>query len=201
MIKRATSCLVVLISFVALSGCQTLETPPSPQQHVAFIGRYPDKMLPLPHDKKIVLVGGCFDLVHYGHLNFFKAAKGQGDYLVVALESDELIKKCKHRVPVHTQLQRAEILSHLDIVDAVILLPSMKGYKDYLRLVGKVRPSVIAITTGDPYRVEKEKQAASIGAKVVVVIPRNAVFSTRQIVNPAYTINSPSFQKVKSISR
>ena len=139
-------------------------------------------MLPLPSSKKIVLVGGCFDLVHYGHLNFFKAAKRQGDYLVVALESDAFIKKCKHRVPVHTQMQRAEILSHLDMVDAVIMLPKMEGYQDYLTLVEKVHPSVIAITEGDPYRAEKEKQAASVGAEVVVVANRNSAFSTSQIL-------------------
>ena len=46
-------------------------------------------------DKKIVLVGGCFDLIHYGHLKFLEAAKEQGDFLIVALESDEFIKKHK----------------------------------------------------------------------------------------------------------
>jgi len=36
--------------------------------------------------KKIVLVGGCFDLLHFGHISFLKRAKALGNYLVIALE-------------------------------------------------------------------------------------------------------------------
>ncbi len=173
--------LIVLISEV-LAGCQSLETQYSLPQHTAIVGRYADQMPAIPAGKKVVLVGGVFDVIHYGHLGFFKAAKTHGDYLVIAIESDAFIEKYKQRVPVHTQAQRAELLSHMNMVDAVIMLPSMDGYKDYLKLVERIRPSVIAITEGDPYRVEKEKQAAIVGAQVVAVVNRRPGFSTSQIL-------------------
>ena len=39
--------------------------------------------------KAIVLTGGCFDVLHLGHIKFLEAAKKRGDYLFVFIESDE----------------------------------------------------------------------------------------------------------------
>lgn len=170
------------IAFIFFGLPQTLQATPQLSQHTAMIGSYPHQLSPIPQRKKIVLVGGVFDLIHYGHLNFLKEAKQQGDYLIVAIENDEFIRESKKRKPVHTQQQRAQLLSHLDMVDQVILLPSMHRYKDYLAFVQTIRPSVIAVTDGDPYRHEKEKQAQQVGGKVVSVMGRNKTFSTSQIL-------------------
>ena len=71
--------------------------------------------------KKTVLVGGCFDILHYGHLRFLSQAKEKGEMLIVALESDTFIRKIKNKKPIHTQEQRAEILAHLNLVDMIIV--------------------------------------------------------------------------------
>ena len=81
----------------------------------------------------VVLVGGCFDILHIGHIRFLKAARKQGDSLVVALESDEFIRLQKRREPFHTQAERAEILAALRSVDTVILLPLLSTDEDYAR--------------------------------------------------------------------
>lgn len=100
--------------------------------------------------KQIVLVGGCFDLLHFGHISFLKQAKALGEYLVVALESDENVRRMKGDArPVHTQSQRKEMLESLSFVDEVIPLPPMQGDRDYYELVRKIKPSIIAITQGD----------------------------------------------------
>lgn len=132
--------------------------------------------------KKIVLVGGCFDLIHYGHLSFLKKAKEMGNYLVIAIESDEFIVKNKRKQPIHSQKERAEILSHLDLVDLIVTLPLFKSTDDYLRLVKLVKPNIIAVTSGDPQIKNKRNQAKLVGAEVVSVIPLLKGFSTRKIV-------------------
>jgi len=73
--------------------------------------------------KKKVLVGGCFDILHYGHIHFLKNARALGDYLVIALESDKNIKRIKGSFrPIHDQDKRREILESLNFVDEVIIL-------------------------------------------------------------------------------
>jgi cytidyltransferase-like protein len=144
------------------------------------------KTYPAHNTKKdVVLVGGCFDIIHYGHIIFLSAAKALGGMLVVALEPDEFIEKKKERTSFHTQNQRAEILAHLDIVDRVILLPPLKGYEDYLSLVELVSPAVIAITEGDAQKEEKQKQAATLGARLEVVCQKVPSVSTSDILKHA----------------
>lgn len=116
-----------------------------------------------------VLIGGCFDIVHIGHIRFLKAAKERGDALVIALESDEFIRQRKHREPFHTQVERAEILSSIGVVDQIILLPLMENEKDYDALVERVKPSIIAITEGDLQESNKRRMAEKHGAELAVV--------------------------------
>lgn len=132
-------------------------------------------------NKKTVLVGGCFDLIHFGHIKFLGAAKKQGNFLVVALESDEFIKKNKREFPVHQQSERAEILSNLNMINLIILLPFFQTNNDYFNLVKEISPSIIAVTEGDRQLENKKKQAESIGAEVKEVMTNLRNFSTRNI--------------------
>ena len=59
------------------------------------------------HHTGIVLVGGCFDVLHFGHISFLNAARLAGKHLYVLLESDEFMIKKKKKKPVHTQEERA----------------------------------------------------------------------------------------------
>lgn len=133
----------------------------------------------------IVLVGGCYDILHFGHLAFLKKAKEQGDSLVVALESDEFIVKTKQRQPIHNQQQRAQILASLEFVDVVITLPYMQGHEDYLNMVKMVRPKVIAVTKGDPKYSYKKSHADAVGAEVKEVFELDKSLSSSQILQYA----------------
>ena len=132
--------------------------------------------------KKIVLVGGCFDLLHFGHITFLQQAKALGDYLVVALESDENVRRMKGDTrPIHTQAQRKEMLESLSFVNEVIPLPPMHNDKDYFELVRKIKPAVIAVTSGDSAKVKKLEQANKVRA-VLIEIPKIHTPSTSQLV-------------------
>lgn len=120
--------------------------------------------------KSIVLVGGCFDILHIGHLIFLENAKKQGDTLFVLLESDATIKKLKGKNrPINTQKDRASLLGALKAVDYVILLPSLITNDQYDEIVTQIKPSIIAVTKGDSSIRHKERQAKKVNGKVVVV--------------------------------
>lgn len=141
----------------------------------------PDISLELPDNGERVLVGGCFDILHYGHLRFLEAAKAEGDYLIVALEPDSTIINQKSRNPVHTQIERAFNLSSLRWVDLVLLLPPLSGFEAYMKLTSDVSPNIIAITEGDPQLVNKQLQADALDAKLLKVVPHLGDFSSSQI--------------------
>lgn len=123
--------------------------------------------------RKVVLVGGCFDILHWGHISFLKKAKALGNYLVVALESDENVKKLKGPGrPIHNQKQRKKMLESLRFVDKVIALPPMKSDSDYEKLVRQVNPDIIAVTYGDTKNTHGVK---------TIVLPKIKTPSTSQI--------------------
>ena len=128
------------------------------------------KFLPRESKGRIVLTGGCFDILHIGHVRFLSEAKRMGDYLVVLLESDKKVKKLKGKNrPVLTQKERAEMLSALESVDLIVLLPMIENDSDYLNLVIKIKPDIIAVTENDPHIEKKKGQAKEVGGELKVI--------------------------------
>ena len=118
---------------------------------------------------------------HYGHISFLRQAKSLGNYLIVALESDETVRRMKGESrPIHTQIQRKEMLESVSVVDEVIALPPMHGDRDYYEFVRTIKPTIIAITEGDTAKIKKSEQAADVGARLVE-IPKIHTLSTSQL--------------------
>jgi len=133
--------------------------------------------------KTIILVGGCFDILHIGHIEFLERAKKSGDVLMLLLEHDLSVQKKKGiRRPIHTQAQRARILSKNQDVDYLVLLPYIKTDRDYRDLVKKIKPDIIAITKGDPQKKNKSQQATMIHAKLIEVMENKRGFSSTAII-------------------
>lgn len=134
-------------------------------------------------NKKVVLVGGCFDILHPAHIKFLLKAKKEGDVLFVALEPDITVRKIKGKTrPVFKQKQRALVLAALQMVDYVVLLPQLKTDADYFNLTRTISPDVIAVTKGDPKIENKRKQAIAVGGRIAVVTRPTANNSTSQII-------------------
>lgn len=119
--------------------------------------------------KKVVLVGGCFDLLHFGHIKFLEKAKEYGNFLVVALESDKFIMLTKKRKPFHNIKERSEILSAIKYVDLIVKLPLFKGHSDYFKMTRFLKPKFIAVSKNDKVYKNKLKQSQEVGGKLVVV--------------------------------
>ncbi len=135
-------------------------------------------------NKRIVVCGGCFDILHVGHIRFLEKAKSEGDILLVFLENDKSVKKLKGAErPINSQKERAEILSSIEFVNYVILLGEMKTNQDYDNLITLIKPDVIAVTAKDPQLVHNKRQAKLVNAKVEQVISRIKNKSTTQLAS------------------
>lgn len=69
---------------------------------------------------KRVITYGTFDLLHYGHINLLRRAKALGDYLIVALSTDEFNRDSKHKLCYFSYEQRKQLLESIRYVDLVI---------------------------------------------------------------------------------
>lgn len=69
---------------------------------------------------KRVITYGTFDLLHYGHINLLRRAKQYGDYLIVALSTDEFNRNEKHKECYFSYEQRKQLLESIRYVDLVI---------------------------------------------------------------------------------
>lgn len=133
-------------------------------------------------EKKIVLTGGCFDLLHKGHIHYLTNAKKQADILFLMLESDSAIENIKGKSrPINSQKDRAYILSHIIDVDYVILLPRKLSDLEYDKLIFSLKPDIIATTKGDPYISHKMRQAEKADAKLIEVVDVIKNTSTSQL--------------------
>ncbi|MGA5302651.1 PfkB family carbohydrate kinase [Nucisporomicrobium flavum] len=84
----------------------------------------------------VVATGGCFDLLHIGHLATLKAARKLGDCLIVCLNSDSSVSALKGPDrPLTRQADRARLLAALDCVDAVVIFdePTPEAVLTWLR--------------------------------------------------------------------
>lgn len=88
---------------------------------------------------RVVATGGCFDLLHTGHLRTLHAARALGDCLIVCLNSDDSVRALKGRDrPINHQSDRAELLAGLGCVDAVAIFDEDTP----IPLLRRLRPDV-----------------------------------------------------------
>ncbi|KAJ3216744.1 Ethanolamine-phosphate cytidylyltransferase [Dinochytrium kinnereticum] len=118
---------------------------------------------PKPTDK-VVYLDGAFDLFHIGHIEFLKAAKSAGDYLLVGIHDDATVNNIRgSNYPIMNVYERALSVLACKYVDEVIIGAPYSVTKDVLESVFKV--SIVAHGTteyepdvdgSDPYRLPKE---------------------------------------------
>lgn len=73
-------------------------------------------------NRKVVFTNGCFDLIHAGHVDYLAKAKACGDILIVALNTDNSMRRIKgEKRPLVNQDERAFVMSNLKPVDFVLL--------------------------------------------------------------------------------
>jgi D-beta-D-heptose 7-phosphate kinase/D-beta-D-heptose 1-phosphate adenosyltransferase len=90
--------------------------------------------------QRIVFSNGCFDLLHKGHVYYLQKARKLGDLLIIAVNSDESVKKLKGPSrPLNLLADRLEVLAALESVDYVTWFEE----ETPLRLICLLRPDVL----------------------------------------------------------
>lgn len=120
-------------------------------------------------EKKIVFTNGCFDLLHVGHIRYLKEAKKMGDILVVAVNSDESVKKIKgENRPIYSENERAEILSSFEMIDYVVIF----NEDNPIKIISELLPDVLV--KGGDWSIDKVLGRDIVeknGGKVVTIPP------------------------------
>lgn len=126
---------------------------------------------------RTVLIQGAFDILHLGHIKTFEFAKAQGEYLIVALNSNDLIREYKRREPVMLWEDKAEIIRSIRHVDLVVRATefSPMALLDW----HKVDVYVVSQEWVDT-KADEIAYMEGNGGKVVVT-PRFTTFSTTEI--------------------
>lgn len=105
----------------------------------------------------VVATGGCFDLLHAGHVRTLAAARGLGDCLIVCLNSDESVRRLKgDERPLISEHDRVELLTALSCVDAVVVFTE----DDPQAVLDRLRPDVWV--KGGDYSAQALPEAALV---------------------------------------
>lgn len=135
-------------------------------------------------NRKIILTGGCFDVLHDAHIRFLEGAKKRNGFLVVLLESDENIKRLKGKErPVNKFEKRANSLESLGFIDLIVRLSDKVSDEYYFNLTKLICPDIIAITKDDPLISKKKEQAESVGGKLAIIMDRDSKHSSTSLID------------------
>lgn len=133
--------------------------------------------------EKIVLVGGCYDLLHAGHVAYLERCKKSDEILIVAVSSDKRVAERKgSERPIIPQENRAGILSKLEFVNYALVAPDPEEEAEppTIRLLKKLRPNVFA--TADERYDAYQDSLWERGIEVRFVEPVQ-ITSTTHIIN------------------
>ncbi len=114
-------------------------------------------------ERKSVLIGGTFEILHPGHIALIRFAQRYGKVIVVVAR-DTTVERVRGRKPIIPEEQRRYLISQIKGVSRAVL--GEEG-TDFLKIVEKIKPSVIVLGPDQPYdpaemKAELEKRGMTI---------------------------------------
>jgi rfaE bifunctional protein nucleotidyltransferase chain/domain len=136
---------------------------------------------------RVVATGGCFDLLHVGHLSLLQNARKLGDSLVVCLNSDASVERLKGRGrPIVPQRERAAMLRELRCVDAVTIFDEDTPAE----ALAAVRPDVYVKGGDYDHASLPERALVESWGGIVVIAPYVEGRSTTSIAAAAMNVGA-----------
>ena len=116
----------------------------------------------------VTLANGCFDLLHVGHVRYLQGATALGGKLIVAINSDQSVHRLNKGPgrPAMPELERAEIISALECVDAVVIFDE----PDVRALIREIKPNIqVKGTDYTRENVPERDEVLAYGGRVEIV--------------------------------
>ncbi len=126
-------------------------------------------------NKVIVFTNGVFDILHLGHIRLLKTARGFGDFLILALNSDDSVKRLKgNKRPIFSLEERVEVLCAISYVDLILSFEEDTPYE----LIKFLRPDILV--KGGDYKFDEVVGRELV--KEVKIVPYIQGYSTTNII-------------------
>jgi cytidyltransferase-like protein len=113
-----------------------------------------------------VFVSGCFDMLHSGHIAFFREAASYGD-LYVALGSDKTVYDLKGKTPVNNEQERLFVVQSVSFVHEAFISAG-SGMLDFEQELREIRPDIL-IVNEDGHMFEKQELCAELGIQYLIL--------------------------------
>jgi rfaE bifunctional protein nucleotidyltransferase chain/domain len=129
--------------------------------------------------RKVVFANGVFDLLHLGHVRYLRAAREEGDLLVVGINSDASTRSLKGAGrPVLTERARASLVAALAAVDYVVIFDEL----DVNALLREFQPDVHAKGTDYTADTVPERELATLLGIRIAIVGDSKNHSTRELL-------------------
>lgn len=138
------------------------------------------------NNKKIVLTQGVWDLIHEGHAKYLGKAKKLGDILIVAVDTDDVVKYRKGpNRPIVPERERIKMLSHLKHVDFIVMKESKT---DNEKLIKIVKPDILVLSqtteskkAGGDFISRVEKKFGKHCGNIIGLKPQSTTSTTARV--------------------
>ena len=132
----------------------------------------------LKQHKKVVFTNGCFDVLHAGHIRLLKECKKLGDYLIVAINSDDSVSRLKGPTrPINTLNDRMAMLNEIGVIDELIPFDEDTP----TNLIQRIRPDLLV--KGGDYKLEDIIGREYAKETITLDFPHLMKFSSTNIIS------------------
>lgn len=129
--------------------------------------------------KRVVFTNGCFDLMHAGHVRYFQDCRAQGDFLVVAINTDASVRRNKGpERPIMTLEERSTVLAGLAAIDVIVPFDETTP----IALIEAVKPDVLVKGADYKDKVVVGREVVEAGGGHVVLAPLWPGVSTTRMI-------------------
>lgn len=124
-----------------------------------------------------VFVSGTYDILHAGHVQFFKEAKALGDYLIVSFCSSKNLLLYKGRTSAIPDDNKKILLESIRYIDKVIVGNGNGGVWDFIEAFIVEKPDLLVVTEDDKYSNEKRKFCEEYNVQFII-LPKTPPLAT-----------------------